>query len=412
MIGEEEKKSFLGLLSFFKENPVIFDIGSNKGAFTDIMLDEFGDNCKLYLFEPNEMLLNYTKIKYEYRENIEFIKYAAYKTNGDSIPFYFFENYNNELSSIYDGGKDWAGLPKKEKVVPTITIDRVCVFNGIEYVDCIKIDTEGADVDVIIGCKDLLKKNKVGFITCEYGGTYKRANHTFQEIINIANEYGYKIYSFINDNYIEVENFVEDYRFSNFIITKLDIHNYSGGWSKIFIENTLDLGKFYLMLEVGSFEGITAKYMAENMLNEGGRVIVVDPLYDEYVKGDTVHTYFKHQYQRFLSNTRGLQIELRRGESNEELPKLNALRFDFIYLDGDHYSPQPYWDCVWCFAICKIGGLILVDDYNLWNQDTKDSIDKFIQEFIGSLEIVINGYQLMIRKIRNQYNDINFDYYK
>src|SRR5690606_5394156 len=135
------------------------------------------------------------------------------------------------------------------------------------------------------------------------------------------------------------------------------------------------------ILEVGTMEGMTAKYMCEHLLNRDNpdaRVICVDPLYDYYVTDDPrYHPEFKHQYQRFLRNTRGLPVELKRGKSQDELPLLHALRFSFIFLDGNHYPPWPYHDLCWAFAITKPGGYILADDYDLWAEDTKESIDLF-----------------------------------
>jgi predicted O-methyltransferase YrrM len=168
-------------------------------------------------------------------------------------------------------------------------------------------------------------------------------------------------------------------------------------------------------LEVGAMEGITTKYMCQNMLNADNpdaRIIVVDPLMDYYVTDDPrYHQEFRHQYQRFKRNTRGLPVELKRGKSQDELPKLHAMRFSFIYLDGDHYSPMPYLDAVWCFAILKIGGHLLVDDY-LWCEETKESIDKFLNEFKGHYDIVRQGYQILIQKTSNHYTDLTFEFYK
>jgi len=88
-----------------------------------------------------------------------------------------------------------------------------------------------------------------------------------------------------------------------------------------------------------------------------------------------------------------------------------ALRYDFIYLDGDHRKDAVYFDSVWSFAICKIDGYILFDDYT-WRPETTEGIDLFLNEFAGSLEIIRKDYQVLIRKIANQYNELTYEYYK
>lgn len=405
MLSPEEKKAVIDLFPFLRERPVVFDIGSNKGHWADVILEEYGYACELHLVEPIEKLLSYTQIKYEYHPNITYYNLVAHSKEG-MTDFFYFENYNNEISSIYDGGNEWKGLPKKEKPASCVRIDELYR----DYIDLIKIDCEGADMDVLVGCEKLLKENKIGIIQIEYSKHWERGGHEFHQMYDLAKKYGYKVYRFIGNNFYET-NDSDDVQFDNYYLTKEEIHNHSvGGWNNEFILNTSELPKMDLVLEIGAFEGLTTKYICENLLNEGGRVVVVDPLEDHYVPGDTEHPYFKGQYPRFKRNTRGLPVELNRGLSQDELPKLNALRFDLVFIDGNHYAPHPYIDACWAFAITKPQGYILFDDYT-WRPETTASIDKFLEEFNGAYDLIIKGYQVLIRKVTNRYNDITQSYY-
>lgn len=414
MIGADEIKATQGLLSFFSEHPVVIDCGSNKGAWADIILDEFGDNCTIHLFEPNQLLLDYTRIKYEYRKNIEYSRYAISNRENGNQEFFYFENYNNELSSLFDGGAEWEGLPKMKKIIEATTLEYVAKVKKFDFIDCIKLDIEGSERDAVLGAEPLLKEGKIGFIILEYGAHYKRAKATFKEIIELVNKYDYKVYSFDGENYneVEAEAFEEDYHAENYIITNRDIHFYTlGGWAGEFKKNTEGL-KFDFALEIGTYEGNTAKYICDNLLNKDGRIIVVDPLLDFYCEEDNnKHKYFRDQYQRFKSNTRGYPIELKRGNAEVELPKLKDLRFDFVYVDSNHFAPHPYNDGSWAFALTKEGGIILFDDY-LWRDETKESIDLFLKEFKGYYEMVVEGYQVMIKKTMNYYNELTKPYYQ
>lgn len=411
MLSQDEKEVILKLTPFFSENPVIFDVGSNKGHFTDLMLEEFGDKCDLHLFEPNSKLLSYTEIKYEYRKNITYNEFALGRNKGAS-EFYYFENENNELSSLVQG-EDWGGLPMKVKRVEVDTAHRYAgIGRYLPTIDCVKIDCEGTDPDVFDGCYELLYEGRIKFVIIEYSPHYIRANKKFKNVIGAANSCKYKVYYYTSGNFWEVnsDTFIEDYRFDNFIITKENIHNYSDGWNSQFMLNTIELGKFEMILEVGSFEGLTTKYICENLI-ENGRVICVDPMKDYYTPEDVEHKeMFRHQYQRFLGNTRGFPIELIRKESKDALPDLNALRFGLCYVDGDHREDAVYFDGSWCFAITKIGGYILFDDYG-WRPETARGIDKFLNEFSGALEVVRKDYQVLVRKLRNQYNELTQKYY-
>jgi FkbM family methyltransferase len=410
MIGKEEKQAVIDLFPFMKDNPTVIDVGSNKGHFADIILEEYGENCNLHLIEPNDKLRSFTEIKYEYKKNIIYYSLPFYKKN-TTLSFHYFENFNNELSGIYDMGEYWEGLPKKTKLVQATTVDEYCGMKGIEYIDYLKIDCEGSDMDVLLGAQNMLIDGKIGLVQIEFSELWRKGNHTFIELQNLLRKYGYKIYKYESGNFIEV---TEEPPSGNYYITRFDIHNYTGvdtGWAAAFIESTKDLPKLNLVVEIGCYEGMTAKYICDNMLEEGGRVICIDPLMDYYTENDPKHhSYFQNQYQRFKRNTRGLPVELFREKSQDALPKLNSLRCDLSYIDGDHYLPMPYLDACWAFAITKEGGWILFDDY-LWSDDTTQSIDMFLEEFAGHYEVVKKEYQVLIKKTMNKYNNVTQSYY-
>lgn len=410
MIGEIEKQAIIDLFPFMGENPIVFDVGSNKGGFSDVILDEFKDKATLHLFEPNRKLLSYTEIKYEYKHNVKYHNIGLLNENG-AKDFYFFENFNNELSSFYKD--DWVGLPMQKDYVEVREGDFVCEKLFVDRIDYLKIDCEGSDFETLLGFEKMLSENKIGLIQIEYSHHWSRANYGFADMKQLAEKYGYKIYNYKENNFWEEKS--DKPEFDNYYITKYEIHNYCiSGSNTNFISNTFELPKANLAIEIGAMEGFTSKYICKNLLDDSGtaRLIVVDPLYDYYVEDDPrYHPEFKGQYPRFLRNTRGLPVELKRGKSEDELPKLNALRADFIFVDGNHYPPWPYHDLCWAFAITKIGGHILADDYNLWAQDTKDNIDKFLNEFSGHYDIVESNYQILIRKKSNYYNHITQSYY-
>lgn len=394
MIGKEEKEAILKLMPFLNERPVVFDVGSNKGHFADVFLEAYGDNCELHLFEPNEKYLSFTSVKYEYRNNVKYNNVGCHNfyTTTNKTKFYYFENYNNELSSILYS-EDWKGLPVKTKEISVTTIDEYS--KGTPAIDFLKIDTEGTDYLVLWGAEKCMGQDKVGVIQIEYSEHWQRDNHTFQELKSIADKYGYKIYRYILGNFYEMDFTSPPY--DNYYLTKQNIQNHSVGWNKEFIINTYEL-KFDLVLEVGCFEGLTTKYICEKLLNEGGRVVCVDPLEDYYTPEDTEHKeMFHQQYQRFLGNTRGLPVNLIKKTSDIALPELHELRFDLIYIDGDHNTEPVYRDCVNAFKILKVGGYMLIDDYE-WRETTKSGIDRFLLDHQGFYEMITQGYQVMIKK--------------
>jgi FkbM family methyltransferase len=387
-------------MPYFSKEPIVFDIGSNKGEFADLLIDNVSE---IHLFEPNTDLLTYTRVKYCDRSNVSYIDLAAYKEDLVSIDFFYFTNENNGLSSIYDNPK-WDELPKQKKKVESITIDTYTENYDIQEIDFIKIDVEGAEMDVLLGMEHTLIDKAVKYIQIEYSPHYKLNGYKFTDVIRFVNQYGYKVFSTdIEGLEITVDNFVEDYRLENFIIKNMEI---TEDWNGEFIKNTQGL-KFDFALEIGAFEGLTSNYICDNLLNEGGRMIALDPLKEKYLTTDLsnedkqmnkeLSTMFKGQYGRFKRNTKGKPIELIRSTSREAFPDLQDFLFDFIYIDGDHRKDEVYNDGFECFKLLKIGGYMLFDDYE-WRPETTEGINTFLNQFQGKYKVHIKSYQVLIEK--------------
>lgn len=380
-MSPEEKKSINDLRPYFSKYPVIFDVGSNKGEWTDLVVDYAKE---VHLFEPNELLLHYTMVKYCDRPNVKYSNNAVWKRNSEVINFFYFTNENNGLSSLLDNPK-WDYLPKRKTLVETVRLDEYADKMGIQFIDFIKLDIEGGEYEALEGCAGLLNSKRIKFIQVEKAEHLELAGHTFDDLTAYLKSSGYlPIETSDTENVIfAMEGFTQD-------------------WSTEFKKNTLGI-KCDFALEIGAFEGLTSCYICDNMLNPGGRMIAVDPLTDEYLPGHPDNDLFKGQYHRFNRNIKGKPIELMRMKSDEafQVPGFIDYRFDFIYIDGDHTEEQVLRDGINAFTVCKIGGYILFDDYE-WREETKRGIDRFLSMYSSNKMIVIlKDYQLMVKKLEN-----------
>jgi hypothetical protein len=54
------------------------------------------------------------------------------------------------------------------------------------------------------------------------------------------------------------------------------------------------------------------------------------------------------------------------GESQQVLPAWQDTGYDMVLLDGDHAFPTPFMDWFYLASKMKVGGLLLLDDTQLW----------------------------------------------
>jgi FkbM family methyltransferase len=415
-VSTQEKDGLLELIKYFSPHWTIFDVGSNKGEWSDVLMNYRDSSTEagkytVHLFEPNELLLNYTRVKYDYNKNVRFCNKAVYEFSDKVVPFFYFVNENSGLSSIYHNSK-WDYLPMNRGEVATVALESYAKENAIQEIDIIKIDVEGAEIDVLSGCLDLLKLKQVKFLQVEYSPHYKvRGSVGFSGVIDFVTQFDYRVWSWDGSCYLEVtkDSFVENYELQNFVITYKDISKgsrdyinfqYTQLWNNEFKLNTVGLPKASLALEIGSFEGLTTNYICDNLLKEGGRIICVDPMEDYYLKegsDDVTNQMFIGQYERFLNNTKDQPVELQRMESKDVWPLLKDYRFDFVYVDGNHLEHAVYDDGSQAILLLKKGGYILFDDYE-WREETKRGIDKFLDTFAAMIEVVSKNYQVLVRK--------------
>lgn len=408
-LSVEEIEAIGTIIPLLPPDAIIFDVGANTGTWSDMILENI-PGSRIHLFEPNVELLNETKKKYEGNSNIVFSDLAVYKEDGADLPFFYFTNENNGLSSVYHNPK-WDYLPMKRGIVKSITLDSYCRELGIEKIDCLKIDVEGAEYDVLLGCRDLLARKAAKYIQVEYSPHYQLTDRKFMDVVNYVRDFGYSAYFWQYGDFVKIteDNFVENYRLENFILTFEVLENISQHWNNEFIKNTQFLkGQIDLAMEIGSYNGLNAKYICENLLSPEGRLICIDPLQDTYLTEDldeeavrmnNEYGFFKKQYYYFKKNTWGLPVELIRKTSVAAFPELENYRFGMIYCDGDHRGAAVLLDGRESFKLLKMYGYLIFDDYDLWRQETKDGIDKFIEEHKDMIYIVSKNYQLIVQKI-------------
>ena len=170
-------------------------------------------------------------------------------------------------------------------------------------------------------------------------------------------------------------------------------------------------------LEIGSFEGRSMVWAAENMSGGSGYIDCIDTWQggEEHSAEDmaAVEARFDHnaelvtdKYPAFVVNKyKGMSVfELARiyGEGNF-IPKDAGEFYDFIYIDGSHRAPHVLTDACMAWPLLKPKGIMVFDDY-MWGNPRdvlhrpKVAIDAFTNIFAEEAEIIHVGYQLVVRK--------------
>jgi FkbM family methyltransferase len=157
--------------SLLKMNDIFIDVGAHAGLYTIIASRRTGINGKVISIEPNPENVRYLKLNLQSNRitNVDIIPHAAGKALGTMQMQYFLGH-----TALTTARKTDVTSPTSRRFeVKVITLDEV--FKTIvehRTVKAIKIDTEGFDLDVLRGSKDILKKT--GYVVVEQNKTEVR----------------------------------------------------------------------------------------------------------------------------------------------------------------------------------------------------------------------------------------------
>jgi FkbM family methyltransferase len=166
-----------------KKGDVVVDGGAYSGTFTLIAAKKVGDNGKVIAFEPDtesyrRLLAN---IRLNHLENVVAVPKGLWSSD-TTLPFS--DTHTIGSSIVFDGHRGESIID-----LPVVSLDRELERLGIEKVDFIKMDVEGAEVEAIKGARNTLAKSDAKLAIASYH--VLRGRETSLELEELLGEMGY-----------------------------------------------------------------------------------------------------------------------------------------------------------------------------------------------------------------------------
>jgi len=152
----------------------MFDVGANIGQTCEWFRYNEG-NAKIYCFEPVAETYRQLKNKAGDDKNCVFENIAFGEVPGEKcIKVYDEYSFLNSLKEELMNQDSNA----REEIIKIDTVDNYCSIKGITKIDLLKIDTEGYELNVLTGAKQMLSNASISFIYCEVGFLKREKRHT------------------------------------------------------------------------------------------------------------------------------------------------------------------------------------------------------------------------------------------
>ena len=184
-------------------------------------------------------------------------------------------------------------------------------------------------------------------------------------------------------------------------------NNIKESFDKFLLKN---LNSKLIIIEIGSYQGQSTCYFLNNfMKNSKSKLYSLDTFEGsiDIKASKTLFDIFKHNIKITKKDN---QVIIKKKKSFYGLSELikDNIKADIIYIDGSHLACDVLSDLVLSWQCCKVGGIIICDDY-LWFYDKEKSfqqpkiaIDGFINVYFDKISIIRGwtNYQIAFKKMK------------
>ena len=173
-----------------KAGDVFYDIGANVGFFTVIAAKLVGTTGKVYAFEPGQG--NASSIRHNAQLNnftqVEVIEKAVSHSSGEGQLLLAQYSGGHALATA-DAPPDLAG----EVTVDLVSIDDLIAQKKIQPPNFVKVDVEGAELDVLKGMTETIKTYKPTIIYEVDDGDRTAYDRKYQELASFLQSFNYQV---------------------------------------------------------------------------------------------------------------------------------------------------------------------------------------------------------------------------
>ena len=199
---------------------VVFDVGANIGGYSKEILRNNVSIKKIYAFEPHsstyeKLLVNAT------HQQIQAVNFGLSDQECTATLY----------DRAYAGGSRHASLSEEifsvvhrveteSMQINLTTVDSFCRVNKIEFIDLLKIDVEGYEINVLRGAHEMLQAGKVGLIQFEFTQLNSGLRVFFKDFLELLGD-NYHIYRLLPHGVERIKSynptFHEIFGYQNFI---------------------------------------------------------------------------------------------------------------------------------------------------------------------------------------------------
>ena len=187
---------------YLRPGMTAFDVGSNVGDVATVFSDCVGATGRVHCFEPGETA--FAKLSRLVatlpHKNVTLNHKAVGEVTG-KVTFHIYPESHSSWNTrgnrpLKEYGIQLSAEPREEQV-DCVTLEDYCAVEKIPKIDLLKVDVEGAELQVFMGCRRMLLEKRVGSCVFEFGQTTFDMGNQPAQLQKFFEEVGYDLRNLI-----------------------------------------------------------------------------------------------------------------------------------------------------------------------------------------------------------------------
>lgn len=196
---------------------ILFDVGANDGGYLQSALPVLGPDVRVWSFEPQSVCFGMLRGHFAKDERVALRQLALSDRQG-TTQLFFGAAGDTTASLHHQAGSG----PERSETITLSTVDEVCRTEGIDRIHFLKIDTEGNEMEVLLGAEGMLRKGSINAIQFEFGDTFLTTKHHFIDLWQLLSS-DFRVFRILRRGMHEIRNYSADleiYKNANFLCVR------------------------------------------------------------------------------------------------------------------------------------------------------------------------------------------------
>lgn len=186
--------------------PVVFDVGANRGDYAAVASAVL-KGARVWAFEPSPEA--YSELRERFRADPAITTWNVGLGDTERRSQLFADRPGSSLSSLVNRRLEHHGIVvEPTEFAEIVRLDHFCAEHAVSHIDLLKLDVEGAELEVLVGAERMISNDLITRIQFEFGGCNIDSRTYFRDFFDLLSP-RYRVYRIVRDGFVPIRQYSE-----------------------------------------------------------------------------------------------------------------------------------------------------------------------------------------------------------